>query len=116
MTGPLSVDKKEVLTLYKGENMKKIFLLSLLVLTACSQTSQTDTNTTTQTKMKACLISEANTRFQAGTLFTQSIRTTADDMVNTCLKKLALQAAGISEETQSTATSIIENLKNLSAS
>lgn len=95
--------------------MKKIFLLSICFLTACSQTGTIDTNASAQTKMRACLISEANSRFQAGTLFTQSVKTTADDMVNTCLKNLALQAAGISEESQSTAASIIENLKNFGA-
>lgn len=93
--------------------MKKILLLSVCFLAACSQTATVDANASAQTKMRACLISEANSRFQAGTLFTQSIKLTADDMVNTCLKKLALQAAGISEESQSTAASIIQNLKNL---
>jgi hypothetical protein len=60
------------------------------------------------------MVSEANTKPQAGTLFTNSISDTSEELVNTCLKKLALQSAGISEESQSTAASIIQNLKSLS--
>lgn len=94
--------------------MKKLILFGALMLSACAQNMTVDANASTQTRMKTCMLSEANTRFQAGTLFTQSVKVTADDIVNTCLKKLALQAAGIDEESQSTAQSIIQNLKNLS--
>lgn len=97
-------------------DMKKTFLIvSLAVLAACSDLSQyttVDSNASAKTRMKACMISEANSRFQAGTLFTSGVSATADDIVNTCIKKLALQSAGISEESQSTAQNIINNLKN----
>lgn len=97
--------------------MKKFFILSIAVLlSACADLSQytnVDSNASSKTKMKACMISEANAKFQAGTLFANSISATADELVNTCLKKLALQAAGISEESQSTAQTIISNLKNM---
>lgn len=92
--------------------MKKLFLLSVLTLAACAQTD-VDPNASAQVKMRACMVNEANSRLQAGTLFTGGVKVVADDIVNTCLKKLALQAAGISEESQSTAQSIIQNLKNL---
>ena len=59
------------------------------------------------------MVSEANNKFQAGTLFSSSVSVTADEIVNTCIKKLALQSAGISEESQSTAQTIITNLKNM---
>ena len=72
-----------------------------------------DSNASAKTKMRACLISEANSRFQAGTLFTQSLSATSDELVSVCLKKLALESAGISQESQSTAQTIIQNLKNL---
>lgn len=36
---------------------------------------------------------------------------TADELVSVCMRKLALQSMGISEESQSTAQSIIQNLK-----
>lgn len=97
-------------------DMKKTFLIvSLAVLAACSDLSQyttVDSNASAKTRMKACMISEANSRFQAGTLFTSGVSAVADDIVNTCIKKLALQSAGISEESQSTAQNIINNLKN----
>ena len=99
--------------------MKKVIIygLSSLILAACADLSQyttVDSNASAQTKMKACMLSEANTRFQAGTLFNNTIKATAGELVNTCLKKLMLQSAGISEESQATAQTIITNLKNMS--
>ena len=48
------------------------------------------------------------------TLFVNNVSETSKDITNTCLKKLALQAAGISEESQTAAENIINNLKTLS--
>jgi ribonuclease Z len=59
------------------------------------------------------LLAEAQSKFQAGTLFTQGLSATADELVATCAKKLALQAAGISEENKTMAENIITNLKSL---
>lgn len=97
--------------------MKKIFLPAMLaVLFGCADLSKyttVDSNASAKTKMRACMVSEANNKFQAGTLFSSSVSVTADEIVNTCIKKLALQSAGISEESQSTAQTIITNLKNM---
>ena len=96
--------------------MKKALALSLMLLSGCAELSQyttVDSNASAKTRMRACLISEANSRFQAGTLFTQSLSATSDELVSVCLKKLALESAGISQESQSTAQTIIQNLKNL---
>ena len=98
--------------------MKKALLLSLMLLSGCAELSQyatADSNASAKTKMRACLVSEANSRLQAGTLFTNSISVTSEELVNVCLQKLALESAGISQESQSTASSIIQSLKNLSA-
>ena len=99
--------------------MKKSILLgSLMLLAACSEFSGLaggNAGDSTQAQMKTCLLAEANTRYQAGTLFTNSIKETASDMVTTCMKKLALQSVGISEQSQSTAESIISNLKNFAS-
>lgn len=100
--------------------MKKTLLCIALVLIAgcsadLSQYTNVDANAPAKTKMKACLINEANTRFTAGTLFSSSITATAKDMVGVCVKNLALQNAGISQESQSTAETIIQNLKNMSS-
>ena len=98
--------------------MKKALLLSLMLLSGCAELSQyatADSNASAKTKMRACLVSEANSKLQAGTLFTNSISVTSEELVNVCLQKLALESAGISQESQSTASSIIQSLKNLSA-
>lgn len=99
--------------------MKKTILCGMFALLAgCADLSQyttVDANASAKSKMRACMLSEANEKLQAGTLFTKSISETSDELVNTCLKKLALQAAGISEESQSAAESIIANLKTLSS-
>lgn len=100
--------------------MKKIVLLSMMVmLSGCVDLlpfGGTDSvSSSAQGKMNTCLMSEAQSRFQAGTLFNDTIPATAKSLVSTCMKKLALQSVGISEESQSTAENIIENLKNLSA-
>ncbi|MCM1322611.1 MAG: hypothetical protein NC218_00305 [Acetobacter sp.] len=99
--------------------MKKIFAcLALLILVGCADTSKystADVNAPMKTRMRACLISEATAKFQAGTLFVQGLSATSDELVSICLRKLALQSAGISEESQSTAQSIIQNLRNFGA-
>ncbi len=98
--------------------MKKALVLSLMLLSGCAELSQystADSNASAKTKMRACLVSEANTRFQSGTLFSKSISATSDELVSVCLKKLALESAGISQESQSTAQTIIQNLKNMGA-
>lgn len=96
--------------------MKKILVcITFLLMTGCADTSKyttVDANASMKTKMRACLVSEATSRFQAGTLFTQGLSATSDELVSVCLRKLALQSAGISEESQSTAQNIIQNLKN----
>ncbi len=96
--------------------MKKFLAcIALLLMAGCAETSTyptMDANAPVKTRMKACLISEATAKFQAGTLFVQGISATSDELVSICLRKLALQSAGISEESQSTAQSIIQNLKN----
>lgn len=89
-------------------------------LTACSSDggfdlskyTTVDSNASVKTRLRACLISEANTKFQNGTLFAKSVSATADELTNTCVQKLALQSAGITSESQSMASTIIQNLQN----
>ena len=113
-----SIDKITVSN--RRTQMRKIIAgtAALLMAAACSNLSQYTTvssSATPKEKMRACMISEANSKLQAGTLFNAGISATADELVNICIKKLALQAAGISEESQSAAESIITNLKNLNS-
>ena len=104
--------------------MKKIALFGLaMALAACADSGSnggllsglttTDANASVRQKMQACMLAEAQSKFQAGTLFTQGLSATADELVATCAKKLALQAAGISEENKTAAENIINNLKSL---
>lgn len=102
--------------------MKKFAILSTLILiSGCSLLNTHSSNTATgsessiRAKMQSCLMSEANAKFQTGTLFTNSISATADELVSTCTQKLALQSLGISQESKSTAENIITNLRNMSA-
>lgn len=98
--------------------MKKVyFLAAVLLLGACENMAQYTTasaDASPRQKMQACMLNEANTRLYNGTLFVNTVSETSKDITNTCLKKLALQAAGISEESQTAAVNIINNLKTLS--
>lgn len=90
-------------------------MATLLMLSGCDTVSQyatADANAPIKTRMRACLVSEATAKFQAGTLFAQGISAMSDELVTICMQKLALQSAGISQESQSTAATIIQNLKN----
>lgn len=112
------------LNMRKGCIMKKIAFLGLaLVLAGCSQLSQFTggsgsgtANGSVRAKMQSCMFNEASAKFQAGTLFSNSLSATADELVSTCAKKLALQSLGISEENKTAAESIIANFQNMSAS
>ncbi|MBR1648590.1 MAG: hypothetical protein IJ689_03215 [Alphaproteobacteria bacterium] len=99
--------------------MKKIIaiLMAATALSACenldlSQYATAGANDPVRTRLRACLVSEATARLQAGTLLNNGVSAAADEITNTCIKKLALQAAGLDNEAASTATSIIGNLLN----
>lgn len=97
---------------------KALSLAAVVLLGACvdlSTYTNVSADATPKERMKACMLSEANTKLQNGTLFANTVQGTADELVNTCIKKLALQSAGISSESQTTAENIINNLKNLSS-
>jgi uncharacterized lipoprotein YajG len=102
--------------LSEGKMKKVLFCMAtLLMLAGCDTVSKYSTanaNDSVKTRMRACLVSEATAKFQAGTLFAKGISATSDELVTICMKKLALQSAGISQESQSTAATIIQNLQN----
>ncbi len=98
--------------------MKKFLLCSCFILLAScsadlSQYTNISENSSYKAKMKSCLISEANSRLQAGTLFTSSVSATAKELVSACVKNLALQSVGIEKDSQSTAETIIQGLKSI---
>ena len=98
--------------------MKKTILCAIAIaLAGCSadlsQYAQVDANASYKTKIKACLVTQANAKLQAGTLFNDTLIATAKELSTTCLKNLALGAVGIEEESESMAQNIIQNLQNL---
>lgn len=100
--------------------MKKLFFAILVTtLAGCadmnlsSLTGSTTTDTSVRGRMQSCMLGEAQSRLQAGTLFTNSITATAQDLASTCAKKLALESMGISQQSQADATNIINSLRNL---
>lgn len=103
--------------------MKKLLLITaILSLGACADlasfmpsSSDGSASAGTRSKMQSCMLAEAQSRLQAGTLFNDTISATAKSIASTCTKKLALSSMGISEETQKSAENIIANLRNMSA-
>jgi hypothetical protein len=100
--------------------MKKIFLLmAVTMIVGCAEVSNYlpsgGDNSSARAKMQSCMLSDAQSRLQAGTLFNDTIYNTAKDLASTCAKKLALESMGISQQSQSDAVNIINNLKNMSA-
>lgn len=103
--------------------MKKTLLIfAFLAVSACAEmssylpsSSASNETSGTRAKMQSCMLTEAQSRLQAGTLFNDTISATAKDIASTCTKKLALASLGISDETQKSAESIITNLRNLNA-
>lgn len=87
---------------------KKIcgLLLTGLALTACGDLSgymRADRNAPFKTRLRACMLSEANDKLQNGTLLDKTLKETADEIADDCLRKLALQSAGLDDEAVSTA-------------
>ena len=97
--------------------MKKMMsiMAAAVLLSACENIDMTkyttaDANDSMKTRLRACMLNEATERLQAGMLLTNGLSAAADEISNVCIKKLALQAAGIDTEANSTATSILNSL------
>ncbi|MBQ9034347.1 MAG: hypothetical protein IJ099_00095 [Alphaproteobacteria bacterium] len=99
-----------------------LWLMAVMIIAGCanlgsmlsSSGSSSAADSSVRGKMQACMLTEAQSRFQAGTLFNDTITNTAQNLVSTCAKKLALESVGINQQSQSDATNIINSLKNLS--
>lgn len=90
--------------------MKKYLILAaVLGLAACDTLSALQSSE--MGSLNSCMLTEAQTRLSAGTLFTSGVSTTAKDISQTCIKKLALQKAGLDETALNSATTIINSLK-----
>ena len=102
--------------------MKKLFsiIAMTMALTACEGVDLTpyttaSTSDSVRVRMRACMLSEAQSKMQAGTLMASGFKAEVDSLSKTCVRKLALQSAGIDEEAASTATSVLNNLMGSAA-
>lgn len=101
--------------------MKKILgaCIVAVALSACADmsglTTAASADTSTKAKLKTCMLSEANAKLQAGTLFTNGTYATAKEIATTCVKKLALESVGITSEATSTAAAILSSLQAAAA-
>lgn len=84
----------------------------VMALAACAgQGISTDTSSqTVSTGLRACLMAQAANKIQDNTVFTVGITETAKEITTTCLKNLALQSAGLEEETLTLSQSILTTL------
>ncbi len=90
-------------------------IFAVSALASCGNLSQYTTvgeNASVKAKLRACMLNEANAKFQEGTLLSKSLTETADEISDTCIKRLALQAAGLDTEAASNAQTILNNLIN----
>ena len=88
--------------------MKKILIpMAALLLTACAANEANTSNTA----LNVCLTQKANAAIQDGTAFTTPLKTLAQNISTDCLKKLALDKAGLSEESLTAATNVLAALK-----
>ena len=95
-----------------------ITILGLVaILSGCAEFNKyitVSSAATPEEKFRACALSEAQSKLQNGTLFTKTMTATKDEIVNTCIKKLALEAVGIDSEAQNITSNIINSLQSLS--
>jgi len=87
--------------------MRKLFVIGLaLALSACGSTANTS-----NASLNTCLTQKAYATLNDGTLFTTEIKTLAKNISTACLKQLALEKSGLSEESITAATNVLTALK-----
>ena len=90
--------------------MKKYFILAaVLGLAACDTLSALQSSD--MGNLNSCMMTDAQNRLVAGTLFTSGVTAAAKDISQGCIKKLALQKAGLDETALNSAATIINSLK-----
>ena len=83
-----------------------LVMATALMLTACSGTANTS-----NTSLNACLTQKAYESLNDGSLMTTEIKTLAKNISTACLKQLALEKSGLSEESVTAATNVLTALK-----
>ena len=92
--------------------MKKILVLTAaLALAACAQTANTS-----NAKLNTCLTTKAYNALNDGSLATTGVKTLAKNISTACLKQLALEKTGMSEEALTATTNLLTALKEAQSS
>lgn len=88
--------------------MKKIMLCAAaaIALTACQQTADTS-----NASLNACLTAKAYAAVNDGSAFTTDLKTSAKNISTACIKQLALQKSGLSEEALTATVNLLTALK-----
>ena len=91
--------------------MRTFLIVGLtLILTACNTTANTS-----NASLNTCLTQKAYAALNDGSLMTTEIKTLAKNISAACLKQLALEKSGLSEESVTAATSVLTALKAATA-
>ena len=93
--------------------MKKIIgvLAVISALTACSALNSATKEDSAKTRLRSCMVQEATAKLKAGTLTTKNIKKNAKNISTACVKKLALESAGLdSKETETMATTVLNEV------
>ncbi len=64
----------------------------------------------TMARLKSCTFEEATTKVKDGSVFSKGVSETANEISSSCIKKLALQSAGLDNVASEEATSTLQNL------
>ncbi len=87
--------------------MRKLLVIgTALALAACGTTANTS-----NTSLNTCLTQKAYAALNDGTLLTTEVKTLAQNISSACLKKLALEKAGLNEESVTAATNVLTALR-----
>ena len=86
---------------------KMIFLTTALLISGCAST----TANTSNTALNVCLTQKANASIQDGSAFTTPVKTLAQNISKACLKQLALEKTGMSEEALTATVNVLNALK-----
>jgi len=87
--------------------MKKLLVVGLaLALSACGTTANTSNSS-----LNTCLTQKAYATLNDGSLMTTDVKTLAKNISAACLRQLALEKSGLSEESVTAATNVLNALK-----
>ena len=90
------------------KNMRTLLVVTTaLMLAACSGTANTS-----NASLNTCLTQKAYATLQDGSLMTTDVKTLAKNISTACLKQLALEKSGLSDEAFTAATQLLTALKN----